>query len=358
MQQPVSKRNPRKLNRPRDIQSTDSRTSSLDGGIPLPQPTKPDPQPPPDPKQTTATGSASRRRRPRKLAGTDPAQRGNDRPDVTREIRKLEVRVQGIETQVQEIRRRGESTSTSRTGSKGARRRARRNKSAGPANATSDETGAESGTAGEGDVDVSATAREKEASSGEDGGRQLVVVRKPDADETADDGVEDIPYQPAPKPQQQQQQQQQQLQRAITVSGSYHIPLPATVSDRDVRAVQRGLTGVQNIARRVLEDVDNTAPAAAPYDEVTRMVQATRSGSGWSAWLGAYSVSVARLVRGGDFRAAMEGPAVGARPSVRWAGVEPGERRRRPPRKLRVGRGEGEDGGLDGKGAESLLAWM
>jgi hypothetical protein len=41
--------------------------------------------------------------------------------------------------------------------------------------------------------------------------------------------------------------------RAVTFSGSYRIPLPATVSERDLRAVKDGLSSVQNIARSFIE---------------------------------------------------------------------------------------------------------
>lgn len=261
---------------------------------------------------------------------------------MTREIRKLEVRVQGIETQVQEIRLRSESTSGNRAGSKGARRRARRNKSAGAT--TDDETGAESAAvASEGDVE----AVENEAGRGGNNS-QSVALRKPDVEEPAEDD-DDVEYiaRPPPAP----QPQRQPPLRSVTVSGSYRIPLPASVSDRDLRAVQRGIAGVQNIARRVLDEAGGGEAAA-------RTVQATGTGggSGWSAWLGAYSVSVARLVRGGDLSAGVEGPAVGAPPSVRWAGaVEDDGGGRRRPRKLRVGRESGSDDGLGRIGAESLL---
>ena len=344
MQQTTSKRKPRKLNRALDIQPASSRTSSLEGGVPL---SEPDPQPPPDPTQP------SRRRRPRKIAGNGPAhEQGNDRPDVTRDIRRLELRVQGIETQVQVIRRRGESAaSAGRAGSKGARRRARRNRTAGGAATTDDDTGTESvAAASEGEADAGsagddATApAENQASRVNENARRAAAVRTPDA--AAADDVEYIPRPPpAPQP---------TPQRAIPVSGSYRIRLPASVSDRDLRAVQRGITGVQNIARRVLEDAADAPPTTASGNEA-----ATRSDrGGWGGWLGAYSVSVARLVRGGDSSSGVEGPAVGPRPSVRWAGVQEREAaERRRPRKLRVGPGTGDGGGgLEGKNAESLLA--
>jgi hypothetical protein len=244
----------------------------------------------------------------------------NDQPDVVRDIRKLEIRVQGIETQVQELRRRGESTS--RTGSKGARRRARRSKSAGPA----DET-AESAAASE----VEVGTRESEANSGQN---SQLVARKPKTNEKLED-VEEVPRPAAPITQ----------QRAITVSGGYRIPLPTTVSERDVRAVQRGISSVQNIARRVLDDTNSS------NDEVTRTVQRTGSSDRWSSWLGAYSMSVARLVRDVDFHAVMEGAST--RPSVRWANTEPVGKH---PQKLRVRRGGNEDVSFESKNAESLLA--
>jgi hypothetical protein len=266
---------------------------------------------------------------------------------VTREIRKLETRVQGIETQVQEIRRRGES--------KGARRRAHRNRSVGAgATTTDDETAAES-TAAASEVEAATVPGDDDKAGAGENGHHAAVAATPGAraatDEDDDDDVEYIPRPHASRA------QVQPPQRAITLSGSYRLPLPASVSEREMRAVQRGIAGVQNIARRVLVGASagdgNAAAAASSRGDV-----ATQSGGGWSAWLGAYSVSVARMVREGELSGRVEGPVVGERPSVRWAAVEEvGGSERRRPRKLRV-RGT-EDAGasrLDGTSAESLLA--
>jgi len=134
---------------------------------------------------------------------------------------------------------------------------------------------------------------------------------------------------------------------SVTFSGSYRIPLPASISDRDVRAVQRGLSGVQSIAKKVLAEARATrSSSSSTYRASTRSrgdsqearsqsqshkQQQQRSSSspanattakgsetgGWSEWIGGYTMSVARMVSAVQLQTDLP------KQSVRWSSAEP-----------------------------------
>jgi len=201
-------------------------------------------QSPSAPTEQTPAGN-SRRRRPRKLnrgasqPGGDAKKEAQQEADVKTEIDILKTRMRDIESQLIEILAKvGEERKT-------PRRRMRAGKK-GIASAVD--------TEGE-DVQVKELER-LEKSLGETR-RQLAVLRRhsapqrpqsstPSATEVDESDVEEIHRTDGPRV-----TRPHAPKRAVTLSGSYRIPIPSTVSDDDLKAVQRGLSGVQSIARNI-----------------------------------------------------------------------------------------------------------
>ncbi|KAK7181304.1 hypothetical protein PSPO01_12598 [Paraphaeosphaeria sporulosa] len=117
--------------------------------------------------------------------------------------------------------------------------------------------------------------------------------------------------------------------RQVTLSGSYRIPLPATLDMKDVKTIQSGVSAAQNVARSFLEQrraaraTSSTQPA--PGAASTRPTNATpkpsrktssmevtkeADGKSWSEWFGGYSVAISRAVKTIEAEAAVESQRV------------------------------------------------
>lgn len=120
--------------------------------------------------------------------------------------------------------------------------------------------------------------------------------------------------------------------RHVTLSGSYRIPLPASVSVDDVKHIQSGVSAAQNVARSFLEQrraaaavkpaSPNAASSQAPPKVAKKPARPTpRSVSSsmevipaedangkqsWSEWIGGYSVAISRAVKNIEHEAAVE----------------------------------------------------
>jgi hypothetical protein len=219
-----AKRQPRKLDR---IPTAPTSRAGSEGGVPLPTiitntPGSVDPN--------TRTGPAPRRRRPKKLSSNGegattavPVANKKD-PGISIEVEELKSRVRGIETQVQELLHRPPPAN------KTPRRRLRNQK------------GQESEPVDE----MEKLQRDLETARGE-----LASLRTRSAvaeSQEDDEDVEEIPRMQEPG-----LERPQLPNRAVTLSGSYRIPLPTSVRNDDLLAIQRGISSAQNVARSFLD---------------------------------------------------------------------------------------------------------
>jgi len=91
--------------------------------------------------------------------------------------------------------------------------------------------------------------------------------------------------------------------KAVTLSGSYRIPLPASVSVSDVRNIQSGIASAHAVARGFLD----ARRADAPRSPLRRnSAGGGGQGQSWSEWFGAYSMSISRAVKNIEADAALE----------------------------------------------------
>jgi hypothetical protein len=226
------------------------------GGVPLPPATTP----------TQVNGNPtntqpSRRRRPRKLnsqpdASTPAGSAGNanskgNTSGINVEVQALKSKVIQIEAQVQQILQR-----PAQAPPKPPRRRQRHQK---PQEDTPEESVPQPEPEPEPqNGELERLQAELETARAElanlrvrnDNAKRPSVTRSSSQED--EDEVEEIPRLhgpgvervPRPRP----------LGRAVTLSGSYRIPLPATVSDEDLKAIQKGISSAQNLARGFLDE--------------------------------------------------------------------------------------------------------
>lgn len=83
--------------------------------------------------------------------------------------------------------------------------------------------------------------------------------------------------------------------KAVTLSGSYRIPLPASVSMSDVRNIQSGIASAHAVARGFLDARRADAPRSPPRRNSAG--GGGGQGQSWSEWFGAYSMSISRAVK-------------------------------------------------------------
>jgi hypothetical protein len=219
-----TKRQPRKLDR---TPTAPASRAGSEGGVLLPSnydntPGSLDP--------TAKTGPAPRRRRPKKLNcngdgvnAAAPAAKRKD-PGINVEVEELKSRVRGIEAQVQELLHRPVPAN------KSPRRRLRHQK------------GQESEPVDE----MEKLQRDLESARGE-----LANLRTRSTAAEAQDDEEEV--EEMPRLQEPSLERPQLPNRAVTLSGSYRIPLPTSVRNDDLLAIQRGITSAQNVARSFLD---------------------------------------------------------------------------------------------------------
>lgn len=93
--------------------------------------------------------------------------------------------------------------------------------------------------------------------------------------------------------------------KAVTLSGSYRIPLPASVSMSDVRNIQSGIASAHAVARGFLDARRADAPRSPPRRN-SAGGGSGEQGQSWSEWFGAYSMSISRAVKIVEADAALE----------------------------------------------------
>ncbi|CAI6340921.1 unnamed protein product [Periconia digitata] len=283
-----------------------------------------------DEKGSEAAGTNRPKRRPRKL-NREPA---SDKPSVTTnsattlgdpstssaaaiELEALKSRVRGLEAKVEELY----SSTEGRTG------RSPRRRGKGRKGSSTNQVPTLASTAGPTPVDGEEEIADEELTrledELEDARRDLMLyqprTRPRTKRSTSGDTeyVEEIPRDGS--------RTVTTGDRQVTLSGSYRIPLPATLSMDDVKSIQNGVSAAQNVAksfmdqRRAAQTARNTTPPTAGSKSSTKAsaskgssaptAEADREASGksWGEWFGGYSVAISRAMKNIEAEAAIEG---------------------------------------------------
>jgi hypothetical protein len=205
------------------------------------------------------SSSRSRRRRPRKLNRHDsnggPTSRSKS-PEIpsnaiTTEITALKTRVEEIEQKMKSMQERPMEKKT-------PRRRMRKDKSSSTITTAAkidDETETEHGE------DMASLKTRLETAKGElaaataSSGMRIagetetqITPQRQVADSETDD-VEEIPRHTKVEP-----PRRTGLTRAVTLSGSYRLPIPESITDGELQAMQQGLRSFQSIARKYVDE--------------------------------------------------------------------------------------------------------
>lgn len=106
--------------------------------------------------------------------------------------------------------------------------------------------------------------------------------------------------------------------RQVTLTGSYRIPLPATVSMSDVKNIQSGVSAAQNVAKSFLEQrraaqavqdkskLPTPKPRKQSTNSTTSVMNPEDDKQTWSEWFGGYSVAISRAMKNVEAEAALE----------------------------------------------------
>ncbi|KIW03046.1 uncharacterized protein PV09_05698 [Verruconis gallopava] len=294
---------------------------------------------------TASSRSGRRKRRPKRNGGKHEAEPTSAQQASTAtsefaivvEVQALKSKVYEIEQQVREILLRPQGPP------KSARRRQRHQKgqraSTPPAEEAAEARAAEDAAlASHARDELRRLQRELDAAQSE-----LLSLRareespsRPGPGRGADDdGAEEIPRLQDPGV---EVRRPRPLGRAITLTGSYRIPLPVDVSSEDLDAIGRGIRSAQNVARSFISDFEHAralGAAASSSSSLPPRRQREGDGSGsWSEWFGGYSMSIARAVEGVRLTSRIQTTPVPTKPAV--VGRAETTPARRKPRKLEV----------------------
>ncbi|KAH3951054.1 hypothetical protein HBH70_207980 [Parastagonospora nodorum] len=304
---------------------------------------KPTPTPKPAQDLPTDTPAKTPRRKPRKLnkdpTPTTPASTSKVvEPPTPTEIEALKSRVHGLEAKVEELYKSGNLDRPVRS----PRRRGKGRKASSQAQVPTlsstkakvdDDEDDEVEDIGRGDADEGVDELVRLEGELETARQDLAAFRprgkrvSKGADE--DDDVEDIPRDDTAST--------SANGRHVTLSGSYRIPLPASVSVDDVKHIQSGVSAAQNVARSFLEQ-RRAAVASSPSSSKPRPAPRSVSSSmevihadegekkSWGEWIGGYSVAISRAVKNIEHEAAVEsqGGGGGGGGKKKAAGKRPG----------------------------------
>jgi hypothetical protein len=290
------------------------------------------------PSQDAANDASSKtpRRKPRKLnkdpTPTTPAAASSNakttpiEPPTSAEIEALKSRVRGLEAKVEELYKSG---SIDRPGRSPRRRgKGRKNSSqqqvptlSNPKPKPSSDDEIEEIGRGDSAIEDEPGVEELVRLEGElESARQDLAAFRPRKGRQIDneDDVEDVPREDtAPG------------NRHVTLSGSYRIPLPASVSVSDVKNIQSGVSAAQNVARSFLEQRRAAAavksstppqskktpsrPSPKSVSSSLEVIPAEMEGGkqSWSEWIGGYSVAISRAVKNIEHEAAVESQRAG-----------------------------------------------
>jgi hypothetical protein len=289
------------------------------------------------PSQDPANDASSKtpRRKPRKLnkeptpttaaVESTNAKSAPIEPPTSAEIEALKSRVRGLEAKVEELYKSG---SIDRPGRSPRRRgKGRKNSSqqqvptlSNPRSKVDDDADVEEIGRGDTAIEDEEGVEELVRLEGElESARQdLAAFRPRKGRTTSADDVEELPREDTAG------------NRHVTLSGSYRIPLPASVSVDDVKNIQSGVSAAQNVARSFLEQRRAAAavksPTASPQSKKggaarpapksvsssLEVIPAEDGKQSWSEWIGGYSVAISRAVKNIEHEAAVESQRVGS----------------------------------------------
>lgn len=270
------------------------------------------------PTSSTSTGPNRQRRRPRKLnkepppdpSQPTPSNKNETPPPVsTGELEALKSRVRGLEAKVEELYNSGALDRSGRS----PRRRGKGRKGSSQQVPTASST-------------INATAVEGEEEADEELGRledELEVARRdletykprPRARRSSSGNTENVEDIPRGEPG--VEDMIHTGDRQVTLTGSYRIPLPSTVSMSDVKNIQSGVSAAQNVAKSFLEQrragqamSDKSKPATpkprTPSSASTTSLVREDDKQTWSEWFGGYSVAISRAMKNIEAEAAVE----------------------------------------------------
>jgi hypothetical protein len=294
------------------------------------------------PNAATSTGPNRQRRRPRKLNRDAPTDNPTDNassvtiptsdtpgpgPAPTTELEALKSRVRGLEAKVEELYHASEGRNRS------PRRRGKSRKNSSVQSVPTIKNASAEAEEEEADEELVRVEEELESAR-----RDLEVYQprskprgKPSTSGDTGD-VEEIPRGEG-------EEGLNSEGRQVTLTGSYRIPLPATLDMKDVKTIQSGVSAAQNVARSFLEQrragratssnqpTPGSASASARSTNTTpRPSRKTSSmevtketdGKSWGEWFGGYSVAISRAVKTIEAEAAVENQR--AQPSAPSAG--------------------------------------
>lgn len=257
-----------------------------------------------------ATTGPNRKRRPRKLkkdrpadgaAGSGPGNAANNEGEgaVNHELEALKSRVRGLEAKVEELYKTSPGRSPRRRGK--GRKGSNQAQPADPAPANA---AAADAAAAEAANEAELQRLEGELASAR---HDLATASRPSRQRPAraasgGDDVEEVPRLSGPAV------EGDKDGKAVTLSGSYRIPLPASVSMSDVRNIQSGIASAHAVTRGFLGARRADAPRSPPRRNSAGGGGGGGQGQGqsWSEWFGAYSMSISRAVKIVEADAALE----------------------------------------------------
>ncbi|KAL5114163.1 hypothetical protein ACEQ8H_007960 [Pleosporales sp. CAS-2024a] len=301
--------------------------------------------PTPKPKQAQETADKTPRRKPRKLnkeatsSVAAPASKDTvpAEPPSTAEIEALKLRVRELEAKVEELYKSGSLDRSVRSprrrgkGRKGSSQQQVATLSSTKAKPDDENDDKAVEEMGRGDADEEEGVEELVRLEGElESARQDLAAFGPrgkgatwsrtKVDDADQEDVEEVARQDQDRP---------ANARHVTLSGSYRIPLPASVSVDDVKTIQSGVSAAQNVARSFLEqrraaNALKSSPAAAASSSSAKKasprpgprsvsssmevipVQDAGGKQSWGEWIGGYSVAISRAVKNMEHEAAVE----------------------------------------------------
>ncbi|EMD87948.1 hypothetical protein COCC4DRAFT_173281 [Bipolaris maydis ATCC 48331] len=160
-------------------------------------------------------------------------------------------------------------------------------------------------------------------------------------------------------------------ERQVTLSGSYRIPIPASVNLEDVQTIKSGVSAAQNVARSFLEQRRAAAAAARTTQDTRPSASTTRpqrsmssnlevavdnrgGKQSWSDWIGGYSMAITRAVSKIEHEAAVE--AQMARGNGGGGGGGGGRRTSVPTSKKMAGKRPAARATLSGEQVHGLMS--
>ncbi|KAF2746131.1 hypothetical protein M011DRAFT_468991 [Sporormia fimetaria CBS 119925] len=256
--------------------------------------------------------------------------------ETTNELEALKSRVRGLEAKVEELYKAGSANSSTGNGSGAGRARSPRRRGKGRKGSNTTvispteipdaervqevlddegevvEMGEESEELRRAETELALARRDLETYQGGGGGRRGRPSNRRNRS-SQDEGIEEIPRAGEPGL---LDSETLHMDRQVTLTGSYRIPLPATVSMDDVKNLQSGVSAAQNVARSFLEQRRARQRAELRergVEEEKPVVKREGSGEGkqsWGEWFGGYSMAISRAVKNIEAEAAVESAPV------------------------------------------------